>query len=338
VASVARFDTWQAADGTNVARFNSGELQVWDGAAWAKAGGIAVEYVIVAGGAGGGACTRDGSFGVGGPGGGAGGYRSNVLGENTGGGVTAENSLLLAAGTYPITVGAGGAGAAYQGPTSSNGSDTNFGQIIAIGGGGAAGRTSIYGTSGSYANDGGSGGAGQPTSGFENGGAGYLRQGFAGGYSQRLPTLFRPSAGGGGASQIGYPSTSTQGGAGGDGVSSSITGSAVTRAGGGGGGAGGSGNLPGAGGAGGGGAGGDLNTTNAAAGTANTGGGGGGAGGGTSGAVTAPSGGSGVIIMSLPSSVAVSFSVGVTQSSSTVGANTVYEITAAGATDTVTIG
>ena len=38
MASVARFDTWQAADGTNVARFSGGELQVWDGAAWVPGG------------------------------------------------------------------------------------------------------------------------------------------------------------------------------------------------------------------------------------------------------------------------------------------------------------
>lgn len=39
MSSVARFDTWQAADGTNVARFNAGELQVWDGAAWVEPAG-----------------------------------------------------------------------------------------------------------------------------------------------------------------------------------------------------------------------------------------------------------------------------------------------------------
>lgn len=38
MASVAKFDTWQAADGTNVARFSGGELQVWDGAAWGAPG------------------------------------------------------------------------------------------------------------------------------------------------------------------------------------------------------------------------------------------------------------------------------------------------------------
>ena len=31
-----RFNEWQAVDGTPVLRFNAGELQVWDGAAWAE--------------------------------------------------------------------------------------------------------------------------------------------------------------------------------------------------------------------------------------------------------------------------------------------------------------
>ena len=34
MSSVARFDTWQAADGTNVARFSGGKLETWDGSAW----------------------------------------------------------------------------------------------------------------------------------------------------------------------------------------------------------------------------------------------------------------------------------------------------------------
>jgi hypothetical protein len=49
-------------------------------------------------------------------------------------------------------------------------------------------------------------------------------------------------------------------------------------------------------------------------------------------------GGSGVVIFSVPTGVSVSFSGGVTQSSATVGVNTVYTVTAAGPTDTVTIG
>jgi len=65
-------------------------------------------YVVVAGGGGGG--SSDASGGHGGGGGGAGGYRANVPGESSGGGDSAESELVLSAGTYTVTVGAGGAG------------------------------------------------------------------------------------------------------------------------------------------------------------------------------------------------------------------------------------
>jgi hypothetical protein len=46
-----------------------------------------------------------------------------------------------------------------------------------------------------------------------------------------------------------------------------------------------------------------------------------------------------VVILSIPSTISVSFSAGVTQSSTTVGNNTVYTVTATSTTDeTVTIG
>jgi hypothetical protein len=71
-------------------------------------------------------------------------------------------------------------------------------------------------------------------------------------------------------------------------------------------------------------------------GSANTGGGGGGAGN------TAPTsfggnGGSGVVIFSVPAQAIVTFSGGVTQTSTVVGFNRVYTVTAAGPTDEVTI-
>lgn len=110
---------------------------------------------------------------------------------------------------------------------------------------------------------------------------------------------------------------------GGAGFASSITGSSVTRGGGG------AGATSGVGGAGGGG-------NQNASGTANTGSGGGGSslGAGTAGG----NGGSGVIIFRVPTGTSVSFSGGVSQSSTTVGTKTCYTVTAAGPTDTVTIG
>jgi len=116
---------------------------------------------------------------------------------------------------------------------------------------------------------------------------------------------------------------------GGAGVSSSITGSAVTRAGGGGG-AGRGGESAGSGGAGGGGDG--SVAGNGVAGTANTGSGGGG------GSTVGGNGGSGIVIFTLPSRNVVSFSAGVTQSSAVVGVNRVYTVTATSTTsETVTI-
>jgi hypothetical protein len=49
-------------------------------------------------------------------------------------------------------------------------------------------------------------------------------------------------------------------------------------------------------------------------------------------------GGSGVVIFSVKNGTTVSFSVGVTETNSLVGGNRVYIVTAAGPTDTVTIG
>jgi hypothetical protein len=69
-------------------------------------------------------------------------------------------------------------------------------------------------------------------------------------------------------------------------------------------------------------------------GLANTGGGAGG--GEVDGAGAA--GGSGVVILKVPSGFSATFSAGVTQTSATVGSDTVYTVTAAGASDTVTFG
>ncbi len=64
---------------------------------------LSVEYLVVAGGGGGGPGYQAG-------GGGAGGYRCSVVGETSGRGTSTESVLNLTPGTYPVTVGAGGAG------------------------------------------------------------------------------------------------------------------------------------------------------------------------------------------------------------------------------------
>ena len=311
MASVARFDTWQAADGTNVARFTTGVLETWDGSAWVRSP-VSVNYLVIAGGGGGGRGNNLGARGGGG--GGAGGYRCSVTGENSGGTSSPEPSVLVS-GTFRVTVGAGGVGGSstYQGaPIQTSGNYSVFASIISDGGGHAGDSDS---TLNGLAGNGGSGGGGGgfTASGF---GSAFAGQGTDGAIGNNISTY--RGGGGGGAGTAGATGATT--GNGGNGLTSSITGSAVARGGGGGGG----GNTAapiGSGGSGGGGAGAGT------AGTVNTGGGGGG-GGGTSPTTVGGAGGSGVVIFSLPTSVTVTFSGGVTQTSAVVGSNTVYTVTA----------
>ena len=65
---------------------------------------LTVEYLVIAGGGGGGSSGANYCGG-----GGAGGYRCSVIGENTGGGGSAESVLSIIRGTtYSVTVGNGG--------------------------------------------------------------------------------------------------------------------------------------------------------------------------------------------------------------------------------------
>ena len=282
-----------------------------------------VEYLVVGGGGGG---------GVGG--GGGGGYRSSVAGENSGGGVSAETVLTLDAGVYKVTVGAGGAGK-QAGTSSTNtrpGNSSVFSSVTSAGGG--LGRFSV--TYDFNSGDGGSGGGGGPFATAP--GAATSAQGFAGGSGNGSTPL--PGGGGGGAAEVGV-NYGANGGDGGDGVASSITGSSVTRGGGGGGGH--HSNIAGGlGGPGGGGDAGDTSDKNGSNGSDNTGGGGGGAiapTGASTNLGTGGIGGSGVVIFTLPiQALLATFSGGVTQSSVVVGAYRVYTVTATSTTDeTVTI-
>lgn len=255
-----------------------------------------VEYLVVAGGGSGTGGYVDGSGGIGGGGGGAGGFRTSA--GPSGGGALAESSLALSAGVnYTVTVGAGAPSPGTTGfyAWGIKGSDSIFHTITSTGGGAGRARledppTGVNGGSGSGGISDAAGGAG---------GNGTNGQGYAGGNGQ---TGYRAGAGGGGAGQIGFNSvtSSFDGGAGGDGVASTISGSLVTYAGGGGGGGG---NTSGTrnggnGGAGGGGRGGNANgNSGRTSGLVNTGGGGGGGGGGTSSAGTSGAGGSGIVIV-----------------------------------------
>ena len=94
---------------------------------------LSVEYLVIAGGGGGGVGDQN-AVAYGG-GGGAGGYRTNVAGQTSGRGSSAEAALSLSAGNKTVTVGAGGAGATGDDQLGTNGGDSVFDSITSIGGG-----------------------------------------------------------------------------------------------------------------------------------------------------------------------------------------------------------
>lgn len=260
--------------------------------------GFSLVYLIVGGGggAGGGGSTT----GTGG-GGGAGGFR-----YITGGTLTSGTS-------YPVVVGAGGVGGTGAvGPANpgTSGGNSSFNGLTATGGG--------YGSGAAQGGAGGSGG-GTGGGGGATGGVGTSGQGTNG-----AGAATTTGGGGGGATGVGSGTT------GGAGTSNSISGAAVTYAGGGGS-TSNNASGSGSGGAGGGGAGGNS-TIVPGVGTAGTNGLGGGGGGGGNGVGTQPAGtgnggngGSGVVIISY--SGAQSASGGTVTS---VGGNTIHTFTSSG--------
>lgn len=231
---------------------------------------LTCDYLVVAGGGGGGQGYVDG--GNAGGGGGAGGLRSTV--GATGGGGSLETALSLSATGYTVTIGAGGA-------SNTAGSDSVFSSITSAGGGKGGYNSNNSIAVGNRGGAGGSGGGGGYL--LNLGGAGTTNQGYAGGSGQDGGGY---GGGGGGAGQVG--NTGGQG-KGGNGVQTSISGTATYYAGGG------SAAYNGqAGGLGGGGNGAANGGSVGGAATVNTGGGGGG-GGGTYSAGGA--GGSGIVIV-----------------------------------------
>jgi len=224
-----------------------------------------VDHLVIAGGGGGGI---NGSGG-----GGAGGHRSSFPSPGCNAG-----SFPVTATTYPITVGAGGAGSVGAN-NNANGSDSIFSTITSTGGG----KGGFYGGGGAVGSTGGSGGGGGgdgggPAAG-QPGGAGNTPpvsppQGNSGGRAW-IRDFYGAGGGGGGAGAVGGAATACATGSGGAGSANSITGCSVTR---GGGGAGGmaspSNGTIGSAGPGGGGTGGRANVA-AGAGSVNLGGGGG---------------------------------------------------------------
>ena len=257
---------------------------------------------------------------------GGGGSGGGLGGGGGAGGLLSGTSSLAIGTTYTITVGSGGTGAtAGTNANGTNGNNSVFNSLTAIGGGGG-GTCLGGGTSPNNGVAGGSGGGGSGTTSGSpgTGGAGTSGQGFAGG------TGYTPSpygaGGGGGAGAVGATGFTSGTSIGGVGLTSSITGSIVYYAGGGGGGS----DLTShSGGLGGGGASGTPAAGAGTAGTANTGGGGGGGSGGGSNGGNGANGGSGVVILSVPTAQYT----GTTSGSPTVttsGSNTIMTFTSSG--------
>jgi hypothetical protein len=254
-----------------------------------------------------------------GAGGGGDGYNGWGCGGGAGGLLTGTKIVQKGV-ANTITVGAGGAGGVMD--RGSVGSDsTAFSLTAEGGGGGGSGQTTPAGSAGG--SGGGSTESGNP------GGAGTVGQGYDGGNG----LSGKRTGGGGSASEVGEDAlASLVGGAGGDGVSSSITGSAVYYCGGGG--SGGE-NGVGEGGLGGGGDGqGGYPpgaTTLATDGSANTGGGGGGAGySGAAESVPGKNGGSGVVILRFLTAAGAGYSTTGSPTVTTDGSYTVVKYTGSG--------
>ena len=179
------------------------------------------DYLVIAGGGGG---FRAGAAGDTKGGGGAGGYRNTVSGEYSGRNSAAESQLPIEAGNYTVTIGAGGANSPDSSVAATKGADTVFGSITSLGGG-ASGN----GIGFDPIQNGGSGAGGRgDNSANINGGSGTAGQGFDGGNS--VAGTNQQGGGGGGAGGAGAVGSDSSNGIGGVGLSSNITGSAVTRA------------------------------------------------------------------------------------------------------------
>lgn len=183
------------------------------------AGGIEVEYLVVAGGG-------AGRGGLGG-GGGAGGFKTGLTGYN--------------AGSVPINVGSGIAGSPGGSSrpraninTGDSTNDSNLGTITTTRGGAAGSHREP--SSDTSALPGGSGGGGG-TNGFGLFGDGIIGQGFPGGHGSPGPSHYGGGGGGGAGERGGHVHANDMGGAkGGNGLASAIDGTSYLYAGGGGGG------------------------------------------------------------------------------------------------------
>ena len=250
-------------------------------------------------------------------GGGGGGKGDGGNGGGGAGGLLSGSASLTVGQTYTITVG-GGASSGATGGTGSNSvlSGSGITTQTALGGGGGASETAPQaGTSGGCGGGGdrgGAGGSGTPGQGY-NGGTGTPASPYGGG-------------GGGGTGAVGGNAT-PNGGPGGNGTASSITGTPAYYGGGGGGSS--RGSSVGPGGLGGGGTGAAGNGTGAAFGTSGDANTGGGAGCNANSQSITTSGGSGVVILSVPTTNYTGTTTG-SPTVTTSGSNTILKYTASG--------
>jgi len=281
-----RFFTSASGTGNNIVEAASIDA---DGSMTARSfipnSGYNIEYLIVGGGGGGGTTIYDDAGG-----GGAGGYRSSIAGNPSANYAPPEPPLLAVVGkTYAVTVGAGG-------NQLGGGNSSGFGLIQSEGGGRAGNHRGTGAAGGS-----GGGGSGYYSAGDNvEGGIGFYGQGNNGG--QALNYSAAGGGGGAGAPGAGGSGSSFAGGAGVyslvesaiDGQTGYLVSSRVYRAGGGGAYGGGAGGL------GGGGRGWSTSQT-PTAGAVNTGGGGGGNKENHANSATV-GGGSGIVILKVPTS------------------------------------
>ena len=177
-----------------------------------------IEYLVVAGG-GGSSKHRSGGAG-------AGGLRTNYPGvQKLDATPLTAAAMTAAVQSYPVEVGAGGAGGSVS-YTGSNGGDSTFGPVTSNGGAGTKGAATAGGSS-NPVGDGGSGG-GNDWSNYGTFGAGNTPpttppQGNPGGQSY-APNSAGGQGGGGGAGAPGSDGLETTGGAGGIGVQVLISG------------------------------------------------------------------------------------------------------------------
>ena len=137
--------TGQIRNNTNeTSEGSASAMEYYNGTEWKviSCTGLPMAYLVVAGGGSSQLANADGPAA-----GGAGGLRTSY-GSTSGGGASAESDISLAAGTYTITVGAGGAANSYNNGSDSSISATGITTLTSLGGGASGGTSNRDGSAG----------------------------------------------------------------------------------------------------------------------------------------------------------------------------------------------